>query len=128
MAGGGVPETREGGGRPRWGQAVARRRRSRKASAKATSVPPTRCSARLGPRHSAHGPLTLRGPTKPGEEVEYVFDLGDHRQHRCTVANAKVDALEEYGSVPSGPVAIFGWGIDSPPDQEARLRTGDGAP
>ena len=39
-------------------------------------------------------------------------------RHRCTVAETKVDPLEEYGIVPPGPVAIFGWGWI--PDQYGR--------
>jgi len=47
-----------------------------------------------------------------------VFDLGDNWQHRCTVEPKKGDPLEEYGIVPKGPVAIWGWG--SIPDQYGR--------
>ena len=65
-----------------------------------------------------HAKLKVAHEVKPGEEFEYVFDLGDDWQHRCTVSDTKVDPIEEYGIVPPGPVAIFGWG--SIPDQYRR--------
>jgi hypothetical protein len=65
-----------------------------------------------------HAKLKIAREVKPGEEFEYVFDLGDDWQHRCTVAHTKVDPLDAYGIVPPGPVAIFGWG--SIPDQYRR--------
>jgi hypothetical protein len=45
-------------------------------------------------------------------EFSYVFD------HRCRVQEAKVDPIEAYGVVPSGPAPIWGWG--SIPDQYGR--------
>ena len=65
-----------------------------------------------------HAKLKVAKEIKPGEEFEYVFDLGDNWQHRCTVEPEKGDPLEEYGIVPEGPVAIWGWG--SIPDQYGR--------
>ena len=65
-----------------------------------------------------HAKLKVAREVKPGEEFEFIFDLGDDWQHRCTVATAKVDPLEEYGIAPPEPVAIFGWG--SIPDQYGR--------
>jgi hypothetical protein len=47
-----------------------------------------------------------------------IFDLGDNWQHRCTVLADKADPVDEYGPVPAGPVAIWGWG--SIPDQYGR--------
>ena len=65
-----------------------------------------------------HAKLKVAREVKPGDQFEYVFDLGDYWQHRCTVADTKVDPLNEYGIVPPGTVAIFGWG--SIPDQYRR--------
>ncbi len=65
-----------------------------------------------------HAKLKVARDVKPEDEFEFVFDLGDNWQHRCTVAEAKVDPLEEYGIVPPGPIAIFGWGWI--PDQYGR--------
>jgi hypothetical protein len=67
-----------------------------------------------------HAKLKVAREVKPGEEFEYVFDLGDNWRHRCTVAKDKADPLEVYGIVPVCPVAIWGWG--SIPDQYGRLR------
>jgi hypothetical protein len=65
-----------------------------------------------------HARLKVTREVKPGDEFEFVFDLGDNWQHRCTVDPTKVDPLEEYGIVPPGPVPIFGWGWI--PDQYGR--------
>jgi hypothetical protein len=65
-----------------------------------------------------HGRLKVAKEVKLGEEFEYVFDLGDNWRHRCIVEPEKGDPLEEYGIVPNGPVAIWGWG--SIPDQYGR--------
>ena len=54
-----------------------------------------------------HAKLKIAKEVKPGEEFEYVFDLGDNWQHRCTVEPDKGDPLEEYGIVPEQPVAIL---------------------
>ena len=53
-----------------------------------------------------------------GTEFRYVFDLGDHWVHRCTVAPRKVDPLDELGVVPDRPLPSFGWGTI--PDQYGR--------
>lgn len=53
-----------------------------------------------------------------GEVFEFEFDLGDSWLHRCTVVEAGVDPIDEYGATPKGPVAIWGWG--SIPDQYGR--------
>ncbi len=34
----------------------------------------------------------------------------DDWQHRCVVERDKVDPVNEYGAVPPGPVAVWGWG------------------
>jgi hypothetical protein len=65
-----------------------------------------------------HAKLQVCRTVKPGDEFEYVFDLGDNWRHRCVVDPGKADPLVEYGVVPGGPVAIWGWG--SIPDQYGR--------
>lgn len=65
-----------------------------------------------------HAKLKVAREVTPGEEFEYVFDLGDHWRHRCRVEPEKADSVEEYGVVPDRPVAIWGWG--SIPDQYGR--------
>lgn len=62
-----------------------------------------------------HAKLKVAREAKAGADFEYVFDLGDNWRHRCTVLGEKADPAEEYGPIPSGPVAIWGWG--SIPDQ-----------
>ncbi len=56
-----------------------------------------------------HAKLKVTREVKPGDEFEYTFDFGDAWEHRCTVAPAKADPLQEYGLVPPGPVPIWGW-------------------
>ena len=65
-----------------------------------------------------HAKLKVAKEVKPGEEFEYVFDLGDNWRHRCTVEAEKGDPREEYGIVPNVPAPIWGWG--SIPDQYGR--------
>jgi hypothetical protein len=62
--------------------------------------------------------LKVAKEVKPGEEFEYVFDLGDNWRHRCNVEPEKGDPIEEYGIVPNVPAPIWGWG--SIPDQYGR--------
>ena len=57
-----------------------------------------------------HAKLKVAREVKPGDEFTYTFDLGDNWEHRCLVDEPKADPLEEYGIVPCGPVAIWGWG------------------
>jgi hypothetical protein len=66
-----------------------------------------------------HAELKVAREVKPGDEFEYVFDLGDHWRHRCVVEPDKADPMQEYGEVPGRPVVIWGWG--SIPDQYGRL-------
>jgi hypothetical protein len=40
-----------------------------------------------------------------GEQFAYVFDLGDHWAHLCTVADGRVDPIETLGIVPDKPMA-----------------------
>lgn len=70
-----------------------------------------------------HAKLKVAREVRAGDEFEYVFDFGDNWQHRCTVLEEKVDPVEEYGPVPAGPVAIWGWG--SIPDQYGRRSLDD---
>lgn len=55
---------------------------------------------------------------KPGDEFQFVFDLGDHWVHRCTVHPKKVDPVEVLGVRPKEPAAFWGWG--NMPDQYGR--------
>ncbi len=59
----------------------------------------------------------------PGDRFEFVFDFGDDWRHRCEVLAEKLDAREEFGELPSGPVILWGWGWM--PDQYGR-ETEDG--
>jgi hypothetical protein len=65
-----------------------------------------------------HAKLRVAKEVKPGEEFEYVFDLGDNWRHRGTVEPGKGDPVEEYGIVPNVPAPIWGWG--SIPDRYGR--------
>lgn len=65
-----------------------------------------------------HTRLKVAREAKPGDAFEFVFDFGDGWTHRCTVLAEKADPMEEYGGVPRGPVAIWGWGAI--PDQYLR--------
>jgi len=71
-----------------------------------------------------HAKLKVAREVKRGAVFEYVFDLGDNWRHRCAVLSEKADPVEEYGPVPDGPVAIWGWG--SIPDQYGRRSFDDG--
>jgi hypothetical protein len=70
-----------------------------------------------------HAKLKVAREVKPGDEFEYVFDLGDNWRHRCVVEREKADPVEEYGEVPDRPVVTWGWGWI--PDQYGR-RSYDG--
>lgn len=65
-----------------------------------------------------HAKLKVTREVKRGDVFAYVFDLGDNWRHSCTVLAEKADPIDEYGIVPDGPVAIWGWG--SIPDQYRR--------
>lgn len=58
-----------------------------------------------------------------GDTFIYVFDLGDHWEHGCTVLRSDVDPEEELGTVPSEILPTFGWGTI--PDQYGRLSLDD---
>jgi hypothetical protein len=66
-----------------------------------------------------HAKLKVAREVRPGEEFEYVFDLGDNWRHRCTVLAQKANPIEEYGQIPDRPVPVWGWG--SIPDQYGRV-------
>lgn len=65
-----------------------------------------------------HEALKVAEELRPGDQFSYVFDLGDDWRHRCQVLAEKVDPVEEFGEMPSGPVPIWGWGWI--PDQYGR--------
>ncbi len=54
----------------------------------------------------------------PGEQFTYIFDFGDDWTHLCTVAQARIDPLEELGIIPRRPLPYWGWG--EIPDQYRR--------
>lgn len=58
-----------------------------------------------------------------GEAFEFEFDFGDSWLHRCTVLEAGIDPVDEYGTKPRGPVAVWGWGTI--PDQYGRTTPED---
>lgn len=58
-----------------------------------------------------------------GASFEYVFDLGDAWEHRCTVLRQHVDPIAEWGATPREIVPVFGWGVV--PDQYGRTGPDD---
>lgn len=70
------------------------------------------------------GDKVILSRLKPGERFAYVFDLGDHWAHLCTVAERRVDPLEALGIVPDKPLPCWGWGSlpVRPPFQRRRRR------
>ena len=70
-----------------------------------------------------HATLKVAKEVNAGDVFTYTFDLGDDWRHCCVVEKEKADPREEYGPLPAGPVAIWGWG--SIPDQYGR-RSFDG--
>ena len=59
-----------------------------------------------------HAKLKVTREVKPGDEFEYVFDMGDNWLHRCVADRAKVDPVSEYGIVPPGRGGGAGLGLD----------------
>lgn len=53
-----------------------------------------------------------------GDQFQFVYDLGDHWTHQCTVDTVKVDPVEVLGIRPKAPLAYWGWG--NMPDQYGR--------
>lgn len=60
---------------------------------------------------------TLARRLKTGDRFTYVFDLGDHWTHLCTV-EAPADPYEVYGAHVIDPTPFWGWGAI--PDQYGR--------
>jgi hypothetical protein len=63
----------------------------------------------------------------PGDEFMFVFDFGDHWEHRCRVLTDKVDPREAWGTgrLPKQPVAVWGWDRSRPVRaRELRRRRG----
>jgi hypothetical protein len=67
--------------------------------------------------------LTL-GVLRGGEQFVYIFDLGDNWAHLCTVAEQRIDPIEQLGIEPDRPLPYWGWG--DIPDQYGRRWNGDG--
>ena len=65
-----------------------------------------------------HAALKVARELGPGDDFEFIFDLGDDWRHCCRVLDEKVDPVEEYGPPPDRPVPIWGWG--QIPDQYGR--------
>jgi hypothetical protein len=63
------------------------------------------------------------GALKLGEQFVYIFDLGDNWAHLCTVAQKRIDPLDELGIEPDQPLPYWGWG--GIPDQYGRRWDGD---
>lgn len=59
----------------------------------------------------------------PGDEFQFVFDLGDNWTHQCTVHTTKVDPMEVLGIRPEGPLPY--WGGGNIPDQYGRRSMDD---
>lgn len=70
-----------------------------------------------------HAKLKVAGELRPGDEFEYVFDLGDNWRHRCAVDAQTADPLQECGAIPERPLVVSGCG--SIPDQYGRVSVDD---
>lgn len=66
--------------------------------------------------------LTL-GRLNAGEQFVYEFDFGDSWLHLCTVAEQRIDPMNELGIHPTQPLPYWGWGAI--PDQYGRRWDGD---
>ncbi|MFC9398047.1 hypothetical protein ACFTWS_33520 [Streptomyces sp. NPDC057027] len=75
------------------------------------------------PDGTVDGRSTKLSRLEAGEQFAYVFDMGDNWTHLCTVAEKRIDPLEELGADPGRPAPYWGWG--SLPDQYARRWDGD---
>ncbi|WP_433890561.1 hypothetical protein [Streptomyces sp. CA-111067] len=75
------------------------------------------------PEGTLDGHATELSRLRAGEQFAYVFDLGDNWAHLCTVAEKRIDPLDELDETPERPVPYRGWG--SLPDQYARHWDGD---
>ena len=61
----------------------------------------------------------------PGEQLAYVFDMGDDWAHLCTVDVQRIDPAEALGIVPGKPLPYWGWG-DIPDQYRRRWDRDDG--
>ena len=61
------------------------------------------------------------GRLKGGEQLLYIFDMGDDWTHLCTVGEQRIDPLETLGIIPTGPHAVLGLGRDPRPVRPAHL-------
>ncbi|WP_190813396.1 IS1096 element passenger TnpR family protein [Saccharopolyspora pogona] len=65
------------------------------------------------------------GKLRGGDQFVYTFDLGDRWAHLCTVAEQRIDPLEQLGIEPDQPLPYWGWG-DIPDQYGRRWDTDDG--
>lgn len=65
------------------------------------------------------------GSLRNGEQFVYIFDLGDHWAHPCTVGPQRIDPLEHLGIEPDRPLPYWGWG-DIPDQYGRRWDSDDG--
>ncbi|MFD4578198.1 hypothetical protein ACFWNK_38625 [Streptomyces sp. NPDC058417] len=88
-----------------------------------TGVSPLEWWGGEAPDGTVDGRATKLSRLQAGEQFAYVFDLGDDWAHLCTVAEKKIDPVDELGRTPDRPVAYWGWG--DLPDQYGRRWDGD---
>ncbi len=58
-----------------------------------------------------------------GEQLVYIFDMGDDWTHLCTVAADRIDPQQALGIIPALPLPYWGWGPI--PDQYGRRSDDD---
>jgi hypothetical protein len=57
-----------------------------------------------------HAAVKVGSALRPGDEFGFTFDFGDDWRHRCRVLDEMLDAREQFGELPRGPVSLWGWG------------------
>ncbi|MEV0939590.1 hypothetical protein AB0I90_04315 [Micromonospora wenchangensis] len=62
----------------------------------------------------------------PGDRFAYMFDMGDDWAHLCTVADHRIDPLDELGLMAAQPTPYRGWG-DLPDQYGRRWDNDDGS-